>query len=487
MNNYVNVKLDEDARNKIIEGASLVYEAVARTFGPNAYNVCIKSPEGVKITKDGATVAKWVNDPDSYISMGIEIMRNISIKTAKDVGDASSTSVILANSIVQRFKDRKNPIQLSRQLHQECVKIVEFLQNNKLEVKSKEDLAKVATLSANNDEHLGELIADAFYKVGKDGIVTFEESEDISDRVEYSQGFKIDSGYASSYFINTSSGTCELNNVYVHVSDVAIDDVKKIVEVADKAHKLGQSLLIIAPKFDSSIHVALCKNLAKLPACTVCSPNFRNYRNILIDDIKALIGESKTCSKIIITKDSTTFIGYRSNDELVNSKVEQIRKILEDKSMTEFDLNFHKKRLASFTAGTATIKVGGYSKLEIQEKLDRVEDAVRATQCALDGGILPGGGRALLYASYWGSDLLMNVLQTPYNILKSTCPEETRAFNDEDFWSGYNFKTGEFGNLYEMGIVDPFLVVKASLENAVNTAILILTIACAIVKNDVYE
>lgn len=483
-NAYDNVKFGDVGREKIIKGVNLIADAVEKTFGPNGKNVCIKYPTGVKITKDGATVAAAVNDVDPYISMGIEIMRDISVKTAQTIGDGSTTSLVLSRALVNKYKDIENPIELSRQLNEDCQRVINWLKQYKKEVTTKEDLLKVATLSANNDPVLGELVAEAFNKVGKDGLVQFVESEDVSDVVEYTEGFRIESGFSSPYFVNTFKGTCELEDVMIYISDTKMSEVKKVQEIAGRALVANKSLLLIAPDFDSEIIVFLSRNLYdkegndKLKSCTVKSPDTRSYREMIMEDVKILLGEDLHCDKVIITQDNTTFIGYNSNKEKLDSRIESIRNIINEGSVSEYEMEFHKKRLANFTSGIATIHVGGYSQVEIKEKKDRVEDAVMATRAALNSGILPGSG------SIWRvpkkvAGGLYDILQIPFNLLS----EEESLNVDNIFWNGYNFKTGKYGDLYEMGIVEPFSVTENCLLNAVSTASLILTCDCLILKN----
>ena len=482
-NDYANVKFDQDARNKLIEGVNLIADAVEKTYGPQGKNVCIKYPSQVKITKDGATVAAAVNDPDPYISMGIEIMRDISVKTAQTIGDGSTTSLVIARALVNEFKDCENPIELSRELSQDCQKTIDYLKTFKREVTSPEDLEKVATLSANNDPIIGKLVSEAFTKVGKDGIVQFVESEDVSDRVEYTEGFRIDSGFSSPYFVNNFKGQCVLENVMVYISDTKMEETKKISEIAGRAMVANKSLLLIAPDFDSEIILNLARNLYdkqgndKLKSCTVKSPEHRNFREIAIEDLRTLLGESMTCQKVIISQDTTTFIGTEGDPNKIKNRIASIRSIIEEGKVTDLEMNFHKKRLANFTSGIATIYVGGYSEVEVKERKDRVEDSVMATQAALESGILPGSGSIWRVPSNV-SGKLYDVLQIPFKLLSQGKDLNT----DNTFWNGYNFKSGEYGDLYKMGIIEPFAVTEHSLLNAVNTASLILTCDCLILK-----
>ncbi|MDO4465416.1 MAG: TCP-1/cpn60 chaperonin family protein [Bacillota bacterium] len=463
--NYANVKFGNECRDKLIEGVNLVADAVACTYGPNGRNVIIRTPGGVKITKDGYNVASMVNDQDPYIMMGVEIIQDICKKTAKDVGDGTSTSAILARAIVNKYKDCEDPIQVTRDLSTFTDKVISYLEEYKLNVKSKEDLVKVAALSANNDQTIGNLIADAFDKVGKDGIVTFEESEDVKDRVEYTEGFRIDNGFSSPYFINTSKGTCELENVLVYISETKMEELNDVVKLADRAVKEKRSLLLLAPEFDSEILVFLSSNTNLLKSCTVISPNHRNFREIMLKDMRALLGTSSVCKRVSITKDHTTFMGCDSDQEEVAKRVEEIRNTLRDSRLGDIELEFYKKRLANFTSGIATIYVGGYSKVEAKERYDRIEDAVCATQAALDGGILPGGGvmlREVAEALFKQDPSFYEVLKTPSNLLhtEKNSPKE----------------------MFDNGVIEPFLVTKTVLQNAVSTASLILTADAAVLN-----
>ena len=463
--NYVNVKFDKECREKLIEGVNLCVKAVETTYGPEGRNSLISDSQGLLITKDGFHTAMAVNDPDPYISMGIKLIQDTCKKTAKDVGDGTSTVSILVREIVNYYKDGLTPKQ-GRELSNKANKVIDLIAQHKQNITSKEDLIDVATISANNDREIGELIANAFEHVGKDGIVSFESSDEVKDRVEYSEGFRIDSGYSSPYFINTGKGTCELDNVRVYISDVKMDEVKKVISIADQAVKDKKSLLLIAPEFDSEIHVFLSANQELLKSCTVLSPARRNYREILLKDIRALLGESSECKKVIITKNTTTFIGCNSDKELVNQRILEIRNILEENSLPEFDIEFHKKRLANFTSGLATIYVGGYSKAEVRERYDRIEDAVCATQAALQEGIVPGGGMAFVYAKM------------------STLDEELLGFIDillkvQDLLGTRNMSVKD---MFDQHVIEPFLVTKTVLENAVSTAVLILTANVAILN-----
>jgi len=482
------VQFNDECKKNLIKGVNLVSDCVAATYGPSGRNVMIKLGRHLHVTKDGSTVATYVTHEDPYVQMGIDAVRDISRKTSSDVGDGSTTATILSREIVKLLADsRENPIQIQRDLQEDCEKVVNWLKEYKRDITEK-DLVKVATLSANNDIKIGTLVADAFKKVGKNGIVKFEKSKTNSDGIEFSEGFQFDNGYFDSRFVNTAENTCVLQNVMVYISDVKISEITKVAEVANEALRKKKALLLIAPDFDSEIKINLLNNLHKLDSCMVVAPNFGIQRSILLSDIKDILGETLYCDKVIATADTCTFVGYKSNEEAITEKVNAIQGLLEKGNLEEADLEFQRKRLANFTAGIATIYVGGYSEIEVKERLDRVEDAVGATRAALRGGVLPGGGSALFRASIALSTelkYLKDVLTTPYYILYRNCfgAGECKLLPASMNWSGYNFKTREWvGDLYEEGVIDPYEVVKTSLENAVNTASIILTCSCLILN-----
>jgi chaperonin GroEL len=477
------VKFEEEVKPKLISGVNLIANAVETTYGPNGNNVIIRNRSGVHITKDGATVAQFVDSDDELEQLGIDVVKEIAIKTAKDVGDGTSTATILARELVNSVPKGVNPIQWQRDLKQDCEKVVDYLQRIRRAVASDEDLEKVSIISTNNDEKLGRLIAEAYIKVGKDGVVNMEESTDVEDSIVYTEGMELENGYISPYFINTDDNTCELHNVLVYISEYAITEQKQIIEVANKAIREEKSLLVFAPKIDSNVVQMLLLNKGqKLESCCVISPNFKLFRDILLQDIRNMLGSTMTCKKAIISKDSTVLSGCEPVKEKVEVEVESIRKKLASGTLSEVEQQFHKKRLANYVGGIATIMVGGYSKLEVVEKKDRVEDAICAVRAALDGGVLPGGGRALqscvglLDLKYLGS-----VLDKPIVILMRSAGISAMAVSS-DAWEGMNYKTGEKGDLMTLGVIDPYYVTKVALENAVSVASLIMTNECSIIN-----
>jgi len=481
-----NILFNDDAKNSLIEGVNLIGNAVKTTFGPNGKNVIIKGTSGLYITKDGATVAKYVASDNPFIDSGVELIKGIATKTATDVGDGTTTASIIAQALVNSLKDCKdNPITVARVLDLEVKEVVSYLEKNKKTIDNLEDLIKVATVSTNNDEELGKLVAETYFKVTKDGVVNVEDSQDVNNSVSFSQGTKVESGYLSPFFINSPKGICELENTYVAIFRSPLNDVKEITPACEKAIKLKKSLLIIAPKIDSTIvrTLVINKDSGNLKSCCIPCPGHGIYRDNLLNDIENILGEDMFCDKVIVSKDTTTIIGGRSNQEAIDLEIENLKETVSSKTLSEFEINFAKKRLANYIGGIATIHVGGYSQVEIQEKKDRLDDAICAVKAAMSEGILPGGGIALYNASSISTlKYLKQVLVTPFNLLLASS-EINKPLVWGTHWSGVNFKTQQVGDMYEMGIVDPFLVTKIALENAVSVASLILTNGCAIITN----
>ena len=489
---YENVKFGKDCRDKIIEGINLAANAVACTFGPNGKNAIVRDNGGLLITKDGYHTAMCVNDPDPYVSMGIDIIQDICKKTAYDVGDGTSSSAILAAKLINTFKDYENPIAVMRELKDKVTQVIDSIEGTVMACTTRNNFFQVAKVSTNGDTEIANLVADAFDQVGKDGIVMFEESEAVKDTVEYSQGFRIESGYASPYYINTGKKTCELENVLVYISDTKIEEVKMVLELAKKARDNKQSLLLIAPEYDSEIHVFLNQNKSQLQSCAVYSPNRGAYRQMMLDDLKEIFNTAKVIKKVIVTNKTTTFVDeFQISEETIN----KTREFLANPQLPELDRKFHEKRLANFTGKLATIYVGGFSKLEMKERFDRIEDAVCAVRAAREGGMVIGGGLALYNAvtpiesdneSFefdddgntvkQFSDDFISVMQYPSHLLGTQ--------EDYQIYTQCGRHPSKFigASLMNQGIYEPFLVVKTVLENAISTAALVLTTDVAILN-----
>jgi chaperonin GroEL len=489
---YENVKFGKDCRDKIIEGINLAANAVACTFGPNGKNAIVRDNGGLLITKDGYHTAMCVNDPDPYVSMGIDIIQDICKKTAYDVGDGTSSSAILAAKLINTFKDYENPIAVMRELKDKVTQVIDSIEGTVMSCTTRSNFFKVAKVSTNGDEEIANLVADAFDQVGKDGIVMFEESEAVKDTVEYSQGFRIESGYASPYYINTGKKTCELENVLVYISDTKIEEVKMVLELAKNARDNKQSLLLIAPEYDSEIHVFLNQNKSQLQSCAVYSPNRGAYRQMMLDDLKEIFNTTKVIKKVIVTNKTTTFV---DEFQISEDTIAKTREFLANPQLPELDRKFHEKRLANFTGKLATIYVGGFSKLEMKERFDRIEDAVCAVRAAREGGMVIGGGLALYNAvTPVESDNESFKFEDDCNTVKQFSDDFTSVMqypsqllgtqDDYQIYTQCGRHPNKFigASLMNQGIYEPFLVVKTVLENAISTAALVLTTDVAILN-----
>lgn len=481
-----NVIFNDDVKNSMLKGVQLISDAVGTTYGPNGRNVIIKTLGGIHITKDGMTVATNMVSDDPYEQMAMDVVTELSQKTAKDVGDGTTTCVLLTKAIVDAYKDVKdNPIGVQRMLQDQTKKVVAWLENKKKPVENFEDLVPVATVAANNDPKIGALIAEAYTNVGKYGIVNIEESQLCEDSCELHEGLQLDSGFASPFFINTQNNTCELENVLVYITQESIMKNADILPIAEKALQQQKSLLIIATNMETFIQEAFLKNAREhiLESCFVKMPHHGIYKDMFIDDLKRLLGSTMTCDKVIVSKSATTFIGCHTDCD--NTKhIEEIEYKLKNPELSETEQRIYSKRLANFKGGICTIKVGGYSQTEIKEKKDRIEDAVCATKAALLHGTLPGGGVSLYRASQELDldDTFKKALQVPLITLAKNSTVSINAIKDSDFETTIDFKKEKVGNAYKMGVIEPFQVTKVSLENAVTAASLILTSGCSIIK-----
>lgn len=475
-----NVLFKDETKEKLVNGVQLIADAVGTTYGPNGKNVIIRRGHDVHVTKDGMTVATYVTSEDPVEQMAIDLVKEAAQKAAKDVGDGTTTTVMLTNAIVQQYKNESNPIEVQRKLQKYQDTVIDYLQKNKREIESFEDVKKVATIAANNDTQLGDLVARAFDSVGKFGTVSLGSSQTVEDTIEVTKGVQIESGYASPFFINTDDNMCVMDDVLVYITSEVIKDPKVIQRIAEDVIKQHKSLLVIATKLEDNLQQALLlnKQAGRFESCFVKTPLHGIFKDTLVNDIKLILGESMTCKRVEITRDTTTLIGCEEIDN--SERIEQLKRQLQNTELVEVERDILAKRLSSFTGGVCTIKIGGYSEAEIKEKHDRIEDAVCATKAALDEGVLPGGGVALYNAAAHSDveDKFWEVLATPF--IRLTKSEQ---YIPDGFWDGKNLKTGESGDLYKLGVIEPFLVTKNALLNAISTATIILTNECSIIYN----
>lgn len=499
---------NEDARRKIQEGINVVASAVKVTLGPKGRNVILDQEYGQPhITKDGVSVAKEIELKDKYQNVGVKLIKSVANKTVQDVGDATTTSTVLTQAIVneglKNVTAGANPMDLKRGIDQAVNIVVDYIKEMSLPVEDK--IAQVATISANNDKEIGLLIADAVDKVGKDGIITVEEAKGTETYVQINEGIQFNTGFLSSYFItDRDKSTCVLENPRVLLYDSKMSTLKEFYEVLEQIMNRKESILIVASDYDSEVLDTLVLNKIKVgfKVCVVKTP--RLNKSELTEDIsavtgamilndtfeKALPGHLGSAEKIIVDKHTTTVING-SGDNLV----QHIARLKEKEQL---------ERASKLEGGIATLYVGANSEVELIEKKDRIEDALCATKAAIAEGIIPGGGSVYIGAITaldmvcdknhdidTGINIIRQALLQP---LKQICSNAgvsgdivigkiIHARRQHDNAYGYNAKTEEYGNLLDMGVIDPAKAVRVALENAASVAGLFLTTECVIVDD----
>ena len=516
-----NLMFDEEGRDKLYKGIEKISSAVKSTLGPEGQTVLIESNEhthGMTVTKDGVTVAKAVSLLDPTEHLAVNIMKRAADKTATEAGDGTTTAIVLTEALVNAGKDLdKNKTQILRGLKYESEKIVDSLKKKSTKVTNKK-LKDVATISANNDAELGKIIADVYKAVGKDGIVAVDRSQSSETYFESTTGLKIDRGYESPLFVNDQKkDECVLEDAYVLVSDAPIENILNIENVLKPVIQDNKRLLIIAP-VERNVVNTLAANVMKnnLKICVIGPPSFGYKQHELMQDIAVSVGATyfseKTgddlslmttedlghCAKLIVSRDSTVVIKDEENKNSteISKRVSELKKA-QDNSNSKEDKEFISKRIASLNGGIGVIYVGGKTDLEQKELYDRVDDAVCAVKSALEEGILPGGGVALYKLSKELSDdttakkILKEALQAPLKQiwLNAGIHEDPATIKDRyaDFAWGMNVKTQEYGDLYEMGIIDPLKVTRSALQNAISVAITLLSTNAIITMARTYE
>ena len=500
---------NEDARRKIQEGINVVANAVKVTLGPKGRNVILDQEYGQPhITKDGVSVAKEIELKDRYQNVGVKLIKSVANKTVNDVGDATTTSTVLTQAIVneglKNVTAGANPMDLKRGIDKAVAEVVNYINFVSLPVDDK--IAQVATISANNDEAIGNLIADAVNKVGRDGIITVEEAKGTETYIQVNEGIQFNTGFLSPYFItDRDKSTCVLENPRVLLYDFKMSTLKDFYEVLEQIMNRKESILIIASDYDSEVLDTLILNKIKagFKVCVVKTP--RLNKTELVEDIsavtgatvlndrfeKALPGHLGSAEKIVVDKHTTTIINGRG--DILPQHIARLK----ERNQVE--------RASKLEGGIATLYVGANSEVELVEKKDRIEDALCATKAAIEEGIVPGGGSVYIGAYANNLSLLFGANQdemTGINIVKNTllyplkqiCSNAgipgdvvveklVHAHRQNRNTYGYNAKTNEYGNLIEMGVIDPAKAVRVALENAASVAGLFLTTECVIVDD----
>ncbi|EAL2774260.1 chaperonin GroEL [Campylobacter coli] len=517
----------DEARNKLYEGVKKLNDAVKVTMGPRGRNVLIQKSFGApSITKDGVSVAKEVELKDSLENMGASLVREVASKTADQAGDGTTTATVLAHAIfkegLRNITAGANPIEVKRGMDKACEAIVAELKKLSREVKDKKEIAQVATISANSDEKIGNLIADAMEKVGKDGVITVEEAKSINDELNVVEGMQFDRGYLSPYFItNAEKMTVELSNPYILLFDKKIANLKDLLPVLEQIQKTGKPLLIIAEDIEGEALATLVVNKLRgvLNISAVKAPGFGDRRKAMLEDITILTGgeviseelgrtlESATiqdlgqASSVIIDKDNTTIVNGAGEKANIDARVNQIKAQIAETS-SDYDREKLQERLAKLSGGVAVIKVGAATETEMKEKKDRVDDALSATKAAVEEGIVIGGGAALIKAKAKinldlkgdeaiGAAIVERALRAPLRQIAENAGFDAGVVvnsveNAKDENTGFDAAKGEYVNMLESGIIDPVKVERVALLNAVSVASMLLTTEATIseIKED---
>lgn len=506
---------DDEARKRLKQGMDILANAVKVTLGPQGRNVVIDKPFGPPhITKDGVSVAREIELKDPIQNLGAKLVKEVASKTCDDAGDGTTTATVLAQAIVtaglKNIAAGANPIDLKRGIDKAVAAVVKFIKENAIEVGNNFDLVKeVATISANNDETIGSLIAEALEKVSKDGVILVDESKGIDTYIEIVEGIQINRGYLSPYFITDGNQlSCVLDSPYVLICPRKISNIKVILNVLEIAMRESKPLFIIAEDIDEDVLSTLAMNKVKngLKVCVVKSPDFGENRLETLKDLSVLTGAvisdvditySRTnlgeAEKITITKDKTTIINGAGHKEVIKERVKALRKQLESNPSQHLQ-----ERLAKLAGGVAILHIGAHSEVELKEKKDRVDDALSATRAAIEEGIVPGGGITLFksirgelgrlkssnFDENTGINIVVEAIEAPIRqIIRNAGRKDDiilAEIEDFDLSFGYNARTGICENLLDGGVLDPAKVTRVALQNAASIAGLFLTTECAI-------
>ena len=516
------IEFGPEARQQLVSGIDKLADAVVSTLGPNGRNVVISNTHGYpQSTKDGVTVAKSISLEDNVEEVGVQMVKQAAIKTADVAGDGTTTSTLLAREMVKaglhHLNNGANAVEIKRGIDNAVNEVIEAIRKNSEDISSEEQLQQIATISANNDIEVGELIATAMGKVGREGVVTIEESKTGETYLETVEGMQFDRGYKSHYFVtDNNTMTCHLEDTLILMADKKITQVKELLPVLEAVSNQNKSLLIVAEDIDSEALATLIVNKMRgtIKVAAVKAPDFGDRRKLIMEDMAVLTGGQVFSTEkgmklekfewswfgearaVNITKDETTIVDGKGSAESIQTRIEEIQYQIE-KATSSFEQEKLQERLAKFVGGVAVVHVGGLTETEMKEKKDRVDDALHATKAALEEGIVPGGGVALLYACHnievsdIGSGIVQKACGKPfeqillnagYDIVES----QMLAMNlqmEESTWDGYNLKDRDIVNMKEAGIIDPAKVTRTALENAASVAGTILLTECVVVDN----
>ena len=511
----------DEARNKLAKGVAQLCDAVKVTMGPRGRNVLIQKSYGSPIiTKDGVSVAREIELKDRLENMGAQLVKEVASNTADEAGDGTTTATVLANAIfsegLRNITAGANPVEVKRGMDKACEAILANLKAASKSVKDKKEIAQVATISANSDTQIGDMIAEAMEKVGQDGVITVEEAKGISDELEVVEGMQFDRGYLSPYFItNTEKMTAEIEQPYILLTDQKVTSLKDLLPVLEQVQKTSRPLLIIAEDVEGEALSTLVVNKLRgvLNITAVKAPGFGDRRKAMLQDIAVLtngtviseetghtlqgatIQHLGQAGRVVIDKDNSVIVNGAGSAEAVKARVAEIKTQIESTS-SEYDKEKLQERLAKLSGGVAVIKVGAATETEMKEKKDRVDDALSATKAAVEEGIVIGGGAALVRAAAKvnldltgdqkiGCEIILRAVKAPVKQIAINAGYDAGVVvnaieNAENENIGFNAATGEYVDMFEVGIIDPLKVERVALTNATSVSSLLLTTEAAI-------
>jgi chaperonin GroEL len=511
------IKFAEDARHEILKGVNLLANAVRETLGPKGRNVILEKSFGAPtVTKDGVSVAKEIELEDRFQNMGAQMVKEVASKTSDIAGDGTTTATVLAQAIMREgmksVSAGVNPMDIKRGIDAAVIAVVEQLKSLSKPCEDRKSIAQVGTISANLDEDIGNIIADAMDKVGKEGVITVEEGSGLQNELEVVEGMQFDRGYLSPYFINNQQNmTTELESPMILLHDKKISNVRDMLPILEGVAKSGRSLLLVSEDVEGEALATLVVNTIRgiVKVCAVKAPGFGDRRKAMLQDIAVLTGgqvisdevglslekakldDLGSAKKVIVTKENTTIIDGAGRKADIESRVKQLRAQVEE-TTSDYDKEKLQERIAKLAGGVAVIKVGAATEVEMKEKKARVEDALHSTRAAVEEGVVPGGGVALLRCrdavrkltaknddQGAGMRILLKALEEPLRQIARNAGEEPSIIlnkvSDAKGGAGWNAQTGEFGDMFAMGILDPTKVTRSALQNAASVAGLLLT------------
>lgn len=511
------VKFHDTARARIVKGVNVLADAVKVTLGPKGRNVLLDRSFGPPvITKDGVSVAKEIELKDRLENMGAQVVKQVASKTADVAGDGTTTATVLAQSIVQEgmkyVAAGMNPMDLKRGIDKAVAAAIEELRKISRPITTNKEIAQVGAISANSDEAIGSIIAQAMEKVGKEGVITVEDGKSLENELDVVEGMQFDRGYLSPYFINDpDKQLCQLDDPLVLLYDKKISSIRELLPVLEMTAKAGKPLFIVAEDIDGEALATLVVNSVRgvLKVAAVKAPGFGDRRKAMLEDLAVLTGgtviseetgkslektaleDLGSAKRVEVRKDSTTVIDGAGAQEKIDARVKAIQAQIEE-TTSDYDREKLQERVAKLAGGVAVIKIGAATEVEMKEKKDRVDDALHATRAAVEEGIVPGGGVALLRAraaiskleganadQNAGIQIVLRALEAPLRVIAANAGDEpsvvvAKVYSGKGNF-GYNAANGEYGDMVELGVIDPTKVTRTALQNAASVAALILT------------